>query len=405
MSINDNQLTARTEFAAAINQICNERGISPQIVIDSIKAALAASFAKDYPDEAQKVADSELDIVVELDSGTGEFKLFKGHQGDKPKDLVDITPPGFGRIAAQTAKQVVLQKIREAERAATISDYRDKVGQIIPGMVLRHDNANIIIDLGRGQATLLPDGQVKGEFYRLNARFSFLIEKIELLPRGETIIVSRSHPDLVKGLFAREVPEVGSGVVEIKAIAREAGSRVKVAVLSHQEGVDPVGSCVGQKGVRVQAIINELNGEKIDIVPFSENLEEFVKAALSPADNLEVAIKDKRDTIITAPHDQLSLAIGRGGQNVRLAAKLTGLTISIKSNQTDPGIVVTGNEEYEIDQLGLPDKTRAKLIKAKLIRIDELINHPELLEAVDLTAKAKKEIAAKLTAYQSPSKT
>jgi len=397
----DNQLTARTEIAAAINQICGERNIPVSVVVDSVKTALVASFRKDFPEEASVIETEGLVIEGDFDPSNGEYRLFKGKEGDNIKNMLEITPPGFGRIAAQTAKQVIWQKIREAEREAVISEYRDRVGEIINGMILRLDGPNVIVDLGHGTALLPQEEQVRNEYYRLNSRSSFLISEIRETPRGETIIVSRTKPQLVSGLFAREVPEVGSGAVIVKAVAREAGSRTKIAVLSTQDGVDPVGSCVGQKGVRVQAVINELNGEKIDIIQYSDNISDFVKAALAPADGLDVVIDKKSNTLtVTVPHDQLSLAIGRGGQNVRLAAQLVGLSIKIKSDETDPGIIVTGDEEFEIDQLGLDTKIRNLLIEAKLTRIDDLIIEGKLESIKGLGPKSLLQIKEKLLAYQ-----
>ena len=428
--MDNNQLTARTEFAAAINQICNERGIPVQVVIDSIKSALIASFRKDYSTEAEAIdaenealmppIDPEADpetvekpepaiaVFADLDTATGEYKLFKGKPGDPVKEMTEITPPGFGRIAAMTAKQVIVQKIREAEKEAVIADYRSRLGTIANGMVLRLDGPSIIVDLSggqsinRGQATMPAEEQVRSEYYRLNSRFSFLISRIAETVRGEAIIVSRADPKLVEGLFAREVPEVGSGAVVVRAIAREAGNRTKIAVASTQEGVDPVGSCVGQKGVRVQAVINELNGEKIDIIQFSEDLADFIKSALAPADGLKVELDQYgRAATVTVPHDQLSLAIGRGGQNVRLAAKLVGVSIKIKSDQTDPGIVVTGDEEFEIDQLGLDTKVRNLLVEAKLTKIEDLAADPAKLEPVKgIGPKSLAQIKSQLSAYK-----
>lgn len=401
----DNQLTARTEFAAAINQICSERGISPDTVISAIKQALVASFNKDFPEEAAEVEENEdVVIVADIDQETGEFKIFKGTEGEKTKEMTDITPPGFGRIAAQTAKQVILQQVREAEKDSIVSEYRDRIGEIVTGMVQRMDGYNVIVDIGRGQGVMPPEEQIRNEYYKLNSRISVLIKEIAETPRGEAVIVSRSDPKLLSGLFAREVPEVGAGNVVIKSIARDAGNRSKIAVESTQDGIDPVGSCVGQKGVRVQAVINELNGEKIDIVQYSEDLGKFVKATLSPAEGLSIKFnEDKTEVIVTVPDDQLSLAIGRGGQNVKLAAKITGLRIKIISDKTDPGIVVTGDEEYEIDQLGLSTKIRNLLIEAGLTRIEDLINHSEKLESIKgIGPKSLEKIKEQIMAYQPP---
>jgi transcription termination/antitermination protein NusA len=318
-------LTARTEFASALNQICAERGISPESVLETIRSAILAAYRKDFG------IDEDYEYEVEIDSASGAAKVFQYKEGKK-KDKQDITPPGFGRIAAQTAKQVILQKIREEEKSAIIGEYKDRVGQLTSGMVLRFDGRDIICDIGRGQGRMPPSEQVPNEQYHLNQRLTIYILDITETKRGKEIIVSRAANELVALLFKREVPEVSSGAVEIKKVAREPGSRSKVAVVSTQAGVDPVGSCVGQKGVRVQAVIDELNGEKIDVIPYSDVIEKFLTAALSPAENIKVKIDEgKKTATVTAPEDQLSLTIGKDGQNVRLAAKLTGYKIDIKN--------------------------------------------------------------------------
>jgi N utilization substance protein A len=308
----------RSEFSLALNQVATERGIDPAVVIDTIKAAILAAYRKDYG-----VEELEL-LTVDLNADTGEAKIFK--------DTKDITPPGFGRIAAQTAKQVILQRIREAEKQAVLSDYQTKIGTIASGMVLRFDGPNVIIDIGRTQAVMPPQEQTQNERYHLNQRLTFYIEGIRETGRGNEIIVSRAHKGLVEGLFKREVPEVAQGSVELRVVAREAGGRTKVAVFSNQSGVDPVGSCVGQKGVRVQAVIGELGGnEKVDIIQWSEDAKSLITAALAPAKDLEVTLNEKKKTAdVLVPEDQMSLAIGRDGQNVRLAAKLTGWKIDIR---------------------------------------------------------------------------
>lgn len=308
----------RSEFALALNQVATERGIDPAVVVETIKAAILAAYRKDY-------GTSELEtLTVELNPDNGEAKIFK--------DGKNITPPGFGRIAAQTAKQVILQRIREAEKQAVLSDFQTKVGGIGTGMILRFDGPNIIVDIGRAQAVMPPQEQSPGERYHLNQRLTFYIEGIRETMRGNEVIVSRAHKGLVEGLFKREVPEVASGAVELRVVAREAGGRTKVAVFSNQSGVDPVGSCVGQKGVRVQAVISELGGnEKVDIIQWSEDIQQFISAALAPAKDLDVTLNEKKKSAeVFVPEDQLSLAIGRDGQNVRLAAKVTGWKIDIK---------------------------------------------------------------------------
>lgn len=313
----------RSEFALALNQVATERGIDPSVVVETIKAAIIAAYRKDY-------GSAELEtITVELNPDNGEAKVFKEGK--------DITPPGFGRIAAQTAKQVILQRIREAEKQAVLSDFQTKIGSIGTGMILRFDGPNIIVDIGRAQAVMPPQEQSPSERYHLNQRLTFYIEGIRETMRGNEVIVSRAHKGLVEGLFKREVPEVASGAVELRVVAREAGGRTKVAVFSNQSGVDPVGSCVGQKGVRVQAVISELGGnEKVDIIQWSEDIQQFISAALAPAKDLDVKLNEKKKSAeVYVPEDQLSLAIGRDGQNVRLAAKVTGWKIDIKGKTSE----------------------------------------------------------------------
>lgn len=311
----------RSEFALALHQVATERGIDINVVVETIKAAILAAYRKDYG------ADEIEQVTVELNPDTGEAKLMKSGE--------DITPPGFGRIAAQTAKQVILQRIREAEKQAVLSDFQMKVGSIAPGMVLRFDGPNVIVDIGRTQAVMPPQEQNQNERYHLNQRLTFYIEGIRETARGSEIIVSRANKGLVEGLFKREVPEVAQGAVELRSIAREAGGRTKIAVYSTQSGVDPVGSCVGQKGVRVQAVINELGGnEKVDIIQWSDDTKQFIASALAPAKDLIVSLdEEKKNALVQVSEDQLSLAIGRDGQNVRLAAKLTGWKIDIRGKE------------------------------------------------------------------------
>lgn len=238
----------------------------------------------------------------------------------------------YGRIAAQTAKQVILQRIREAERAAVFDEFKDKEGEVMSGLVQRVEGRNVYVDIGRTAGVLPPEEQVPGERYRIGERLKVLVAVVEKNPRGPGVYVSRSHPRLLKKLFELEVPEIASGVVEIKALAREPGSRSKVAVESHDAGVDPVGSLVGQKGVRVSTVIQELGGEKIDIIEWDDDPQELIRNALSPAKVQDVMLNpDRHEARVAVPEDQLSLAIGKRGQNVRLAAKLTGWKIDIRS--------------------------------------------------------------------------
>jgi N utilization substance protein A len=243
----------------------------------------------------------------------------------------------YGRIAAQTAKQVIIQRIREAEREAVFDEYKSKEGELISGLVQRIEGRNIFLDIGRTAGILLPEEQIPGERYRVGERIKALIVLVEKNPKGPGIFLSRSHPRLLRKLFELEVPEIASGAVEIKAVAREAGSRSKIAVFSKEPGIDPVGSLVGQKGVRVTTVIQELGGEKIDIIEWSEDQARFIASSLSPAKVLDVEISpDTREAKVIVPDDQLSLAIGKGGQNVRLAAKLTGWKIDVRSDKSVP---------------------------------------------------------------------
>lgn len=343
----------RTEFAAALAQVAAERGIDQNQVLESIKLAIITAYKKDYGIQ------EGYEYEVEIDSQTGESKLFSWPE-EKKKEKKNITPAGFGRIAAQQARNIIVQKIREAEKNAVLEEYEKKVGTLVNGMILRFDQDNILVDLGKSEAVMPPHEQNRGESYRLNMKLVFYIEGIRETLKGRQIIVSRSHESLVEGLFRREVPEVASGSVEARAIAREAGSRTKIAVYSRQVGIDPVGSCVGQKGVRVQAVINELGGEKIDIIQFSDDPEKFVLSALSPAENLEIKVDEKKKTaLVTAPEDQLSLAIGKGGQNVRLATKLTGYKIDIVGKESKPA-----EEKEEVKEVR-PKKKKKVSKKAK----------------------------------------
>lgn len=313
----------RSEFALALNQVASERGVDVSVVLDTVKNAILAAYRKDHPGIEIE------EYTAELSPITGEAKIF--HEGK------DITPPGFGRIAAQTAKQVILQKIREKEKEAVLSDYRIKIGGIVNGMVLRFAGPNVIIDIGKAEAILPVSEQIPNEKYHLNQRLVFYLLDIRQGPKGEEIVVSRSNNGLISGLFQREVPEVAQGSVEIKSIVREPGNRSKVAVFSSQPGIDPVGSCVGQKGVRVQAIIQELGGlEKIDIVQWSEDIKQYIAQSLSPAKNLRVEIDEKEKVAhVFVPKDELSLAIGKEGQNVRLAYKLTQYRIEIEGAEAE----------------------------------------------------------------------
>ena len=351
----------KSEFMAAVNQVCSERGIDPEVVFETLKHAMLAAYRKDYG-EAEN-------LEVKIDKENGAVTILR--EGE------DITPPGFGRIAAQTAKQVILQGVREAEKEAILDEFQSKVGTVISGMLQRREGRDWVVDLGRTVGVLPPSEQVFSEGYRNNQRLRFFVKEIRQVGNKQQIIVSRSDPELVRGLFELEIPEVNLGAVEVKAIAREAGQRSKVAVASAQEGVDPVGSCVGQRGVRVQAVTDELSGERIDVILWNEDPAKFVSAALSPAEVAQIKIDEEEKTaLVKVPDDQISLAIGKEGQNARLAAKLTGYRIDIHGVSEKP--ISPKDETAKV-----PEKVISRLKKAgvsweeaKKMSADQLLSLP-----------------------------
>jgi len=365
---------AISEFNAAISQVATEKGISVESVLESVRSALATAYKKDRKEAGEDIELEE--IVVDLDSNTGEVRILR--------DGMDVTPAGFGRIAAQTARQVMVQKIRETEKDVITTEFKGKIGQIVLGTIFRVEKGIVTLDMGknRSQGVMPKSEQVPSEVYRINQRLKVLVKDIQETSRGTEIVVSRADPEFVIRLFEQEVPEIASGTVVIEAIAREAGSRTKMAVSSNDEKVDPVGSCVGQKGVRVQSIISELFGEKIDIVPYSKILEKFIASSLSPAKVTEVELdsKEKR-ALVTVPEDQQSLAIGKEGQNARLANKLTKWKIDIKgvagvfsSEDAEHGTVKQDKEEKvvgvwdaEIKKFNEAEETRKKEDAAQVV--------------------------------------
>jgi len=336
------------EFLQAIEQIAKEKGIKEDVLFDAIDAALVTAYKKNYgTSQNVKVAinrqNGDVDVfakktVVEVPHDELlEISLEEAKKINRNYDIGDIveikvTPKNFGRIAAQTAKQVVVQRIREAERINVYEEFINKEDEIVTGLVQRKEKNNVYIDLGKTEAILGPNEQVPGEIYNIGDRIKTYVVEVKKTTKGPQVILSRTHPGLVKRLFELEVPEIKDGIVEIKSISREAGSRTKMAVYSHDENVDAVGACVGQKGQRVQVIVDELRGEKIDIVEWSNDLAVFVTNALSPAKVISVKINKEENTAnVVVSDSQLSLAIGKEGQNARLAAKLTGCKIDIKS--------------------------------------------------------------------------
>jgi N utilization substance protein A len=345
------------EIKAAISQIAEERGIPFEKVVETFEQALASAYKKEYGKKGQQIK-SKIDletgevkfwqvktVVDENDVKEGKIKfnpdkhiLLEEAKNIKPDIKVGEeliipleTKIDYGRIAAQTAKQVILQKLKETERELIFQEYKSKEGQIVSGIVQRVEPKAVYLNIGKTLGILPKEEQVQGEFYKPGQRLRVYILKVEQTPKGPSVILSRSHPKLVSRLFELEVPEIQSGQVEIKSIAREAGSRTKIAVISKVKEIDAIGAMVGHRGTRVGAVINELGGEKIDIVLYSEKPEEYIANALSPAKVLEVRILPKNKALAIVPDDQLSLAIGKDGQNVRLAAKLTNWKIDVKS--------------------------------------------------------------------------
>jgi len=362
------------ELLTILDSIERDKGIKKEILIRAIESALVSAARK-------KIGKHITDIKVEFDPETAEFKVFGPEGGELSGD--------FGRISAQTAKQVIIQKIREAERDVVFEEYQHKVRDIASGSVHRFDKGVIIVDLGRGAEGMLPKRALPtGEEYRQGDRIKALIMEVKKTAKGPEILLSRTDPGLVRRLFELEVPEIYEGIVEIKCVSREAGDRSKIAVSSKDEKVDPVGACVGMMGQRVKSIVRELGGEKIDIIRWSANAQEFISQSLSPAEISGVKIDEtiKRAEVVVAD-DQLSLAIGKRGQNVRLAAKLTGWNIDIRSKAEKEKLEQTPINEVE----GVGPKTKKALIKAGFKTTGSL-------SKVDLKALTKVEGIGKKTA-------
>lgn len=319
----------KTEFAAAVAQIAGERNIDIQSILDSIELGLVSAYKRDQKEHGIIVPEED-EFTVELSPESGSFKVFKV----EGKKKVDVTPPDFGRIAAQTAKQVIDQKIHQVEKETIIDEIQEKVGTLISGVVLRSDPYKLIVGIGKTEGICPKDEQIRNEIIQLGGKKLFLLKEIIKDEEKSEILLSRSDPEFIKQLFVKEVPEVSNESVVIEKIARSSGERTKVAVSSTQAGVDPVGSCIGQKGSRIQSILNELpKEEKVDVVPFSKDINHFIAQALSPAQNINIISIDEEFATVSVPEDQLALAIGGGGENVRLAGQLVGLEIKIISEE------------------------------------------------------------------------
>jgi N utilization substance protein A len=329
------------ELMEALQVLEREKGVSMDTLLDALANALVSAY-KRMPNAAEEA-------VVTIDPDSGEMHVY-AQELDEDGNVVrewEDTPEDFGRIAAQTAKQVILQRIREAEREMKYEEYAGREGDIVTGIIQQNDQRYTLLDLGRVEALLPQAEQVPYERYEHGARLKAYIVEVRKTSKGPQIVVSRTHPGLIKRLFELEVPEISDGIVELKAVAREPGHRTKIAVWSNDPNVDPVGACVGARGARVRMVVNELRGEKVDIVPFSEEPAEFVMKALSPAKVKEVRIDEETGTAeVIVPDYQLSLAIGKEGQNARLAARLTGWRVDIKSETQLAEEEAYGNQEW-----------------------------------------------------------
>lgn len=413
-------MSNQTDFMIAVNQIAAERNINPDDVVGAIKEAIKTGFRRDYPEEEGTQLEVDIDqekgairvyadkkVVKEVTTPSTQISLkdakaleSKLQVGDHVQ--VDITPSGdFGRVAAQSAKQVILQKIRESEKESIMAEFKDKMGEIDYAVVQRMAGDDVIFEIRRAIALMPAEERIPVEFYRSGNRMKVLLKEIRVTQRGKQLIVSRADGDFLRGLFALEVPEIVSGSVEIRSVAREAGSRSKVAVKSNVQGIDPIGSCVGQKGVRINAIMNELkfgaHEEKIDIILFDDSEDTFVANALSPAQVIETKIinADNKEIQVIVPDEQLSLAIGKDGQNVRLAAKLTGWNIDIqgvtvKIEHKRRGDAATGSEQ--VSKKEKPAKAKKTATKKKAVA-----KKPAAKKTVKKAAKkaVKKTVAKK----------
>ena len=398
-------------FKGALGQIAEERGISPEKVIETIEAAIATAYKKDYGKKGQKIkakfnpvsgdvkfwqvklvvdnsmlyTDEEIEELKEKreipqdePSADGELPkkfIFNEEKhimlADAKKDFPKIkvgeeieipltSKQDYGRIAAQTAKQVILQKIREAEKETISLEYKSKEGEIVSGIVQRIEGHTVFIDIGKTLGILNREEQIPGEFYRPGQRLKLYMLKVDDTSKGSVVMLSRAYPKLISKLFELEVPEIAAGTVVIKSIAREPGFRTKVAVASEEEGVDPIGACVGQRGTRIMAVINELGGEKIDVIPWDKNPEKYIANALAPAKIIEVKIEEKNTAIVSVPEDQLSLAIGKDGRNVRLAANLTGWKIDIQVGEAPKTDEDDGESKASEDEAKASEKPKKK---------------------------------------------
>ena len=379
----------KDEVILALKAIAEEKGISEEMLFETLEDAMIAAYKKNY------LTTGSQNVRVNIDKETGEIKVFALRQVvEEVQDMQDeisleeakeinpkyelldfveneVTPANFARVAAQSAKQIVTQRIKEAERSILYNQYHEKEFDVITGTVQRKDKGNIYIDLGKTETVLTPSEQIPGETYEFNDKILLYIVEVKQNPKGPMISVSRTHPGLVKRLFEKEVPEIYDGIVEIKAISREAGSRTKIAVYSNDPEVEPMGACVGPRGTRVQNIVNELRNEKIDIIKWSKDPKEFIANSLSPSKVLDVIIVENGNSCkVIVDDNQLSLAIGKEGQNVRLAAKLTGWKIDIKSKK---------QYEAELAEKAAREEALAELeLEKEVSEVEEVLDAPSV---------------------------
>jgi N utilization substance protein A len=395
----------KSDFLLAITQLSAEKNLPKDVVLTAVEAALVSAYKKDTFAPNQNIAvkinpnSGKVEVWAEkhvVEVASDKFNEISLSEARKIKEdvqidddiMVESTPANAGRIAAQTAKQVILQRLHEAEHSAIFEEYADREGDVVSGVVQRFEMGQVHIDLGRTEAILPPSEQVRTERYRVGQRLKVVLLQVARTNKGPRVIVSRSHPDLLRRLFELEVPEVYNGTVEIKAISREAGFRSKIAVAAKQEGIDPVGCCVGLRGIRIQNIVSELNGEKIDVVMWDQNLAVFIANALSPAHIVSVDLNEEEEAaIVIVPDKQLSLAIGKEGQNARLAAKLTGWRIDIKSAS------VAEAERLEEVKLATGTTAEAEAKAAEEVAVTEEMPEevPPALEPVELVEEVSEE--------------
>lgn len=398
-----------------IDQVVKDKGIDRSVLVEALESAVLSAANKKYRntrdleahynDELGEVEVFEFVTVVdEVIDSYKEIDLEEAREIDPEVEIGDslgmkLDAGNFSRIAAQTAKQVIIQKVREAEREGVYNEFKDRVGELVNGIVRRYERGDLIVDLGRAEALLPHREQVPRENYRQGDRVRAYISEAKMSPKGPQIILSRTHPGVVAALFHFEVPEIAEGIVEIKAVAREPGSRAKIAVVSHDSDVDPVGACVGMRGSRVQNVVSELRGEKIDIIPWTPDIARFACSALSPAEVTRVYVDNEEQALeIIVPDDQLSLAIGKKGQNVRLAAKLTGWKIDIKSE--------TRAAEAELEELAAEEaeaaaEARAGLAEEALAEMtkDQLYELAKEHKIAGRSAMSKEELAEALAEF------